>query len=133
MPYSGTITVIGEAPKIGKERAVLCRCECGTEKAVSAHRLRSGRAQWCGCRGREAARTPLNPGEVPLYGKNARGRVALVDEADFDLVMQYRWYVRETARPRRADGPYAYRLLQRNGKRTSRIGMHTADHRLESC
>lgn len=119
----GHLTVIGEAPKVGNDRAVLCRCECGTEKAISASSLRSGHAQWCGCRGREAAPALLNPGEVPLYGKNARGRVALVDEADFDLVTQFRWFVREAERPRRPDGPYAYANPCRDGRQRT-VLMH---------
>ena len=32
---------------------------------------------------------------VPLHGKVAAGRVTLVDDEDYDLVMQYRWTVRE--------------------------------------
>jgi len=31
--------------------------------------------------------------EIPLYGDKAAGRVALVDDADCELVMQYRWRV----------------------------------------
>lgn len=46
---------------------------------------------------------------VPLHGKKAAGRVAVVDDEDYELVMQYRWFVYE--RPgtatRRPEGPYA--------------------------
>jgi len=61
---------------------------------------------------------------VPLYGKKAAGRVARVDDADYDLVMAHRWNVRESQRPRRADGPYAYMGIRRNGKQV-RVSMHT--------
>ena len=46
---------------------------------------------------------------VPLYGVKAAGRVALVDDADYDLVMQHRWNVLEQERPgnQRKMGPYA--------------------------
>ena len=45
---------------------------------------------------------------VPLYGKVAAGRVALVDDEDYDLVMRYRWTVREPISPRGTVwGPYA--------------------------
>lgn len=44
---------------------------------------------------------------VPLHGKKAAGRVALVDDADYDLVMRYRWHVVELDRPGRSCGPYA--------------------------
>jgi hypothetical protein len=33
--------------------------------------------------------------EIHLNGKKAAGRVALVDDEDYDLVMQYKWYVDE--------------------------------------
>lgn len=36
---------------------------------------------------------------VPLHGKKAAGRAALVDDEDYDLVMQYRWNLAETRRP----------------------------------
>jgi hypothetical protein len=55
---------------------------------------------------------------VPLYGPKAAGRVALVDDEDYELVMQYHWNVRETARVRRADGPYATARFMRKGKVT---------------
>lgn len=94
----GRLTVISEAPRMGKcsVRALLCRCECGTEKAIRQGALRSGSTKSCGCvqQGIGALRPDmLNPGEVPLYGKRAAGRVALVDLGDWDLVMQYRWHV----------------------------------------
>ena len=45
---------------------------------------------------------------VPLYGQKASGRIALVDDADYDLVMQYRWNVLERDRPGHWPiGPYA--------------------------
>lgn len=44
---------------------------------------------------------------VPLNGLKAAGRVALVDDSDYDLVMQYRWFVQEQHRPGRTHGPYA--------------------------
>ena len=44
---------------------------------------------------------------VVLYGKIAAGRVALVDDEDYDLVMQYRWWVQENLTPGKRSGPYA--------------------------
>jgi hypothetical protein len=40
---------------------------------------------------------------VPLYGRTAAGRVALVDDKDYELVMQYRWSIIEDD----GRGPYA--------------------------
>lgn len=42
---------------------------------------------------------------VPLNGAKAAGRVALVDDEDYDLVMQYRWHVWDF--PEKNQGPYA--------------------------
>lgn len=54
---------------------------------------------------------------VPLYGKKAAGRVALVDDADYELVMQYRWNVREYVRPNGSIvGPYAFTGSKKNGR-----------------
>jgi hypothetical protein len=63
---------------------------------------------------------------VPLHGKTAAGRVALVDDADYDLVMQYRWTVHEYMRPgaRRLNGPYARTFWRVDGK-VNCLLMHT--------
>lgn len=37
----------------GRERRYLCRCDCGTEKVVYGHNLRSGNTVSCGCWNRE--------------------------------------------------------------------------------
>jgi hypothetical protein len=44
---------------------------------------------------------------VPLGGKKAAGRVALVDDGDYGLVMAHRWFVLEGNRPRRRSIAYA--------------------------
>jgi hypothetical protein len=63
---------------------------------------------------------------VPLHGKYARGRVALVDDEDYELVMQYRWHVTEAKRPRKQGvteaGPYVVCQPRRG---VSRVRMHT--------
>lgn len=70
---------------------------------------------------------------VPLYGKVSAGRVALVDDEDYDLVMQYRWHVKETLReaPRRSDGPYACTMIGRTALYMHDLIMDTkgVDHR----
>lgn len=60
---------------------------------------------------------------IPLHGKKAAGRVALVDDEDYELVSPYRWHVWEgsLAAPRR---PHARAHTPTvNGRRTS-IRMH---------
>lgn len=44
---------------------------------------------------------------VPLHGVKAAGRVARVDDEDYELVMRYRWNVQETTTSRWRSGPYA--------------------------
>jgi AP2 domain len=68
-------------------------------------------------------RLPMH--EVKLYGGKAAGRVALIDDADYDLVMQYRWNVAEIAgtETKRPEGPYATVTRQSGGKKTS-LRMH---------
>lgn len=62
--------------------------------------------------------------EIKLYGARAAGRVALVDDADYDLVVSHRWFAHEVkVAGRRDHGPYAYANAYRNGHRT-RIYMH---------
>lgn len=53
---------------------------------------------------------------VLLHGKKAADRVALVDDEDYDLVMQYRWRISERIHKpaRRPDGPYALTQVTRN-------------------
>src|SRR5258708_9050696 len=64
-------------------------------------------------RPREWRRGMATPGErrdmrtVPLHGKKAAGRVAVVDDEDYELVSPYRWHVLENPRPGRINGPYA--------------------------
>jgi hypothetical protein len=53
---------------------------------------------------------------VRLGGKKAAGRVALVDDGDYDLVMQYRWFVQEDTRPGQRSGPYARAQLPAPGR-----------------
>jgi len=63
---------------------------------------------------------------VPLYGRLARGRVALVDDADYELVMRYRWHAWEKRgrENKRDDGPYAQASIRLEDDRKSTIRMH---------
>ncbi len=62
---------------------------------------------------------------VPLGGKNAAGRVALVDVGDYDLVMTHNWYVILKKQPGRRDsGPYAVASVPCGPYRQAAILMH---------
>ena len=63
--------------------------------------------------------------EVKLYGDKAAGRVALVDDQDYEFVMQYRWNVCEVVGTptRRPEGPYAHTTVQSGGRKTT-LRMH---------
>lgn len=63
---------------------------------------------------------------VPLGGKKAAGRVALVDDEDYELVMAHRWYVDQGNHgPRRAlSGPYAMTNIVRSDGRRTTLRMH---------
>jgi hypothetical protein len=55
---------------------------------------------------------------VTLHGAKARGRVAQVDDADYSLVAQHRWHVKEWQYSGwRANGPYA--MTRIDGKTVS--------------
>jgi AP2 domain len=64
---------------------------------------------------------------VPLHGKAAAGRVALVDDKNVALVNQYRWRIRKKSRcahGRRFDVFYAQATVVREDGRRTTIGMH---------
>lgn len=45
----GRLTIIREVEKSNGRRRVLCRCECGTERAFHLSNLRAGYTTSCGC------------------------------------------------------------------------------------
>lgn len=64
--------------------------------------------------------------EVPLGGQKAAGRVALVDDDDYETAMQYKWCVRERmlGDGRHANGPYAIANVRDGGRKTT-VLLHT--------
>ena len=124
----GLLTVIGEAERgVRDRRTMLCLCECGTQKIIELSNLRSGGSKSCGRHGTSPDLARLQPGEVPLFGKRARGRIALVDLGDHDLVAGYRWHVREAdpvAPGRRPTGPYVVADAYLGGGKRRTITMH---------
>jgi AP2 domain len=104
------LTVIEEAPRRKGRYALLCECACGKRIVAVGSYLLAGHTRSCGCLryGELPDLSHLNPGEIYLHGSKAAGRVALVEDSDYDFVMQHRWYLREIMRPgRRTWGPYA--------------------------
>lgn len=66
--------------------------------------------------------------EIPLVGQRARGRVALVDDEDFNLVFGYQWYASESSTGR----VYAVTNLKlADGQLLRSYGMHTLITRYE--
>jgi hypothetical protein len=63
---------------------------------------------------------------VPLGGKKAAGRVALVDDEDHALVSQHNWHLHEVRRDsgRRTAGPYARTNVPLGVGRQSTVLMH---------
>lgn len=61
---------------------------------------------------------------VQLHGKVAAGRIALVDETDFGIVSQYRWWIRETRREGRLTSAYPVTIIYPGGVKKS-LTMHS--------
>ena len=123
---TSTVTVIGKARTSNDRQGMLCLCECGQQN-VPVATLLSGRTKWSGCLRRPVIDLMrLNPGEIPLHGKKAAGRVALVDDEDYGLLMQYRWHVKESfdSEGRRTGGPYARTNIYLGDRRTVSLFMH---------
>jgi AP2 domain len=53
---------------------------------------------------------------IPLFGRAAAGRVALIDDEDYDLIAAYRWTLWERETRGRTNGPYAWCRMRRGGK-----------------
>jgi hypothetical protein len=51
----GAWVILSEAKRLGGDTRYLCRCDCGTEKLVSAITLRNGSSTSCGCQKKERA------------------------------------------------------------------------------
>ena len=63
---------------------------------------------------------------IELGGRKARGRVALIDDADYELVSRHKWHVFEQDHGpgRRPGGPYARTNIPRPGGGRRTIFMH---------
>lgn len=124
----GRLTVIEEASPVGRKRMMHCQCECGKQTVTALSKLRSGLAKSCGCWRWEINLATASRSEIPLYGKIAAGRVAMIDEDDFELVAPYRWNVREQRKDGRlVAGPYVVTSLSRrdHGGKAPTLQMHT--------
>ena len=45
----GKLCVLHEVEKAGSQRKFLCRCDCGSEKAIYGQHLKRGNSRSCGC------------------------------------------------------------------------------------
>lgn len=66
----GRLTIINEIDRRNGNRCVLCRCECGKEKAVLLKNLRQGNVKSCGCLKRDSRNQ--THGLSRLKGKKTR-------------------------------------------------------------
>lgn len=70
--------------------------------------------------------------EIPLGGKKAAGRVALIDVEDYELVSAWNWCLFEQVRRGRLHGPYAIRRTPPDGGTTLMhkliTGFDSTDH-----
>lgn len=124
----GRLAVIEEAPRNARgDRMMLCQCECGKQTVSALGKLRSGHTKSCGCWRWEINLTAVTRSEIPLYGEVAAGRVALIDEEDFELVAPHRWNCQEPRKNGRVvAGPYATTSLSRrdHGGKAPTLLMH---------
>jgi hypothetical protein len=51
----GKLVVIAECERLGRERAYLCKCDCGNDKKVRVFNLLTGNSTSCGCTHRALA------------------------------------------------------------------------------
>ncbi|MCE3203400.1 hypothetical protein [Paenibacillus sonchi] len=65
------LKVICELPTKNKKRQVLCRCDCGVERAFDWSKVRTGQTKSCGCYGREM----LKPNDIKDLTGQVFGRL----------------------------------------------------------
>jgi hypothetical protein len=89
----GLLTVIAElAERDRGGRAFLCRCDCGSTRAVRAVELRAGKTRSCGCLRRD--RSGSRPVPPPAIHPGERyGRLVVLREAERPSARGARAYV----------------------------------------
>lgn len=65
----GHFVVIGYSNRAGRRHHWLCRCICGTLRAVETHNLKSGNSGSCGCQRHVAANATRAAKRFPGYAK----------------------------------------------------------------
>ena len=45
----GRLVVVGQAPAAGRRSRSVCKCDCGNQKIVTNHNLKTGNVSSCGC------------------------------------------------------------------------------------
>jgi 5-methylcytosine-specific restriction endonuclease McrA len=145
MTTFGTLTVLGDAEwPASRKRLVHVRCECGREKVVLEHNLKSGNTRSCGflpCTGRWRHRA-LPPGSTARtaillnYQSNARrrGRAWEISDQLFDeLTAANCAYCgappSNVTRDRNGDGSFTYNGLDR----VDSEGGYTPDNVVPAC
>lgn len=117
----GKLLASERAPNVGTHAAWRCACDCGREKIVKGVELRAGLYRSCGCAKTKERASPVEP---PAPGTRfvllTQGKVAIVDECDFERVSAHTW---TAVRIRKTDVFYAMRGFWKNGKKV-RIYLH---------
>jgi hypothetical protein len=88
----GLLTVIAElAERDRGGRAFLCRCDCGSTRAVRAAELRAGKTRSCGCLRRARGCRPVPP--PAIHPGERYGRLVVLREAERPSARGARAYV----------------------------------------
>ena len=72
----GRWEVINEAQRSRSQTKWLCRCDCGTQRAVPAQRLRAGKSKSCGCARTDITKFSAKGRRVIAANRLARARLA---------------------------------------------------------
>jgi hypothetical protein len=68
----GKLTCIEKAERVGNRTRWICRCECGTIKAIGAQELQSGRTKSCGCGYHRQSGVNMTPTYQSWHAMNQR-------------------------------------------------------------
>lgn len=86
----GRLTVISFNNKVGEYQYYLCRCDCGNEKVVNIHNLKTGGTKSCGCLLKESSAKTCKSRTVDFTGQRF-GRLLVIEMAPQIKKKQVLW------------------------------------------